>query len=102
MKGKSKNVNKKTKRKKIEEHKILKNFGHKNMFYLQMIGVYLPAVNTLSSQVFIPVDISRMTSSYYLIQPCVKFYLTLENKKKQIKKYKQKNKNKKEPHICHQ
>lgn len=29
-----------------------------------MIGVYLPAVNTLSSQVFIPVDISRMTSGY--------------------------------------
>lgn len=38
-----------------------------------MIGVHLSAVNTFSSQVSIPFDISRMPSGYYLTRPCVKF-----------------------------
>lgn len=37
-----------------------------------MIGVHLSAVNTFSSQVSIPFDISRMPSGYYLTRPCVK------------------------------
>lgn len=56
------------------------------MFY-QMIAVHMPAVNTFSSQFSIPVDISRLTSGYYLIQLCVKFFFfILENKKKETKK----------------
>lgn len=65
---------------KIEEHKMY--YGTwviKNMCYLKMIGVHLPAVDTLSSKVSTPVDISRITSRYYLRQQCDQFYLVLEN-----------------------
>lgn len=71
---------------KIEEHKMC--YGTwviKNMCYLKMIGVHLPAVDTLSSKVSTPDDISRITSRYYLRQQCDKFYLVLENLKKKIK-----------------
>lgn len=49
-----------------------------------MSGVHLPAANTFSSRVSIPVDISRITFGYDLKQPCAKFYLILEKKKENL------------------
>lgn len=57
-----------------------------------MIAVHLPAVNTFSSQFSIPVDISRLTSGYYLIQLCVKFFFFISENKKKKQKKKQKKK----------